>query len=176
MTDPTSTEQPDLTWDQELSQWVPAYRQTRWDPERCPRCDSPQPHLHPAVQHEGEVHICPHPWHEATSSTSLDPLERRISAAILSAYRVPPDVLPAMVERVADAVRPAAEQRGAEKERERIVGSLRELDDLHAHAAARWIEMFGGSREEGAAAERERWEKQFKRERIGTWLPQDSPS
>jgi hypothetical protein len=31
--------------------------------DRCPRCDSPQPHLHPAVQHEGEVHICPHPWH-----------------------------------------------------------------------------------------------------------------
>ena len=33
-------------------------------PKRCPRCDSPQPHLHPAVQWEGEVHICPHEWHE----------------------------------------------------------------------------------------------------------------
>jgi hypothetical protein len=30
---------------------------------RCPRCDSPSPELHPAVQHEGEVQPCLHPWH-----------------------------------------------------------------------------------------------------------------
>lgn len=30
---------------------------------RCPRCNSPAPHQHPAVQHEGEVEICTHGFH-----------------------------------------------------------------------------------------------------------------
>lgn len=30
---------------------------------RCPRCDSPAPKLHPAIQWEGEVHLCNDPWH-----------------------------------------------------------------------------------------------------------------
>ena len=30
---------------------------------RCPTCDSPAPHLHPAVQHEGEVQPCKDHWH-----------------------------------------------------------------------------------------------------------------
>ena len=29
----------------------------------CPRCDSPSPHLHPAVQCEGEVHVCADAYH-----------------------------------------------------------------------------------------------------------------
>jgi hypothetical protein len=31
--------------------------------KRCPRCDSPAPHLHPAVQHEGEVQPCSDAFH-----------------------------------------------------------------------------------------------------------------
>lgn len=29
----------------------------------CPRCGSPAPHLHPAVQAGGEVQVCPHEYH-----------------------------------------------------------------------------------------------------------------
>ena len=31
--------------------------------DRCPRCDSPSPELHPAMQHEGEVEGCTHEFH-----------------------------------------------------------------------------------------------------------------
>ncbi len=33
------------------------------DRERCPACNSPDPKLHPAVQHEGEVHVCSDSFH-----------------------------------------------------------------------------------------------------------------
>lgn len=31
--------------------------------KRCPRCQSNAPHLHPAVQFEGEVELCTHDFH-----------------------------------------------------------------------------------------------------------------
>lgn len=33
------------------------------DARKCPRCGSPSPNLHPAMQCEGEVQPCPHAWH-----------------------------------------------------------------------------------------------------------------
>ena len=33
----------------------------------CPKCHSPNPRLHPALQHEGEVSLCRDPWHVPTA-------------------------------------------------------------------------------------------------------------
>ena len=41
----------------------PTYQPPKGAPKRCPTCNSHSPALHPAVQHGGEVHICPDPWH-----------------------------------------------------------------------------------------------------------------
>lgn len=37
-------------------------------PARCPRCNSPSPSRHPAVQAGGEVQICPAPFHSGGHS------------------------------------------------------------------------------------------------------------
>lgn len=37
---------------------------------RCPRCNSPDPKRHPALQFEGEVEPCTHPFHNGGSMTA----------------------------------------------------------------------------------------------------------
>ena len=39
-------------------------------PVRCPACGSHDPRLHPAVQLEGEVHVCKNPFHAAIDENS----------------------------------------------------------------------------------------------------------
>lgn len=50
------------------------YRPVTLWPSRCPRCDSPDPARHPAVQWEGEVQPCHDDWHNHTRCPWHTPL------------------------------------------------------------------------------------------------------
>lgn len=41
---------------------------TRSEKGTCPRCNSPSPELHPAMQHEGEVQVCSDSFHNDAHS------------------------------------------------------------------------------------------------------------
>lgn len=57
------TKDAERTWQVLSAALAKAHQRAMVAAERCPRCESPAPNLHPAMQHEGEVQSCPHPWH-----------------------------------------------------------------------------------------------------------------
>ena len=46
----------------------------------CPRCNSPEPHLHPAVQFEGEVQVCQDDFHRTATAQNTP---ERIAKALV---------------------------------------------------------------------------------------------
>lgn len=56
---------------------------------KCPRCGSYSPELHPAVQFEGEVQLCPHPFHQQVTNTNTPARIERLLARLPDYYPVP---------------------------------------------------------------------------------------
>ncbi len=54
---------------------------------KCPRCDSPHRHLHPAVQYGGEVQVCTDDYHRRITPQNT---AERIRAAGLVPFEVAP--------------------------------------------------------------------------------------
>lgn len=47
---------------------APTEKRARAEGGNCPTCDSPAPHLHPAMQSEGEVQPCADPFHHVVTA------------------------------------------------------------------------------------------------------------
>ncbi len=52
--------------------------------KKCPTCGSPAPHLHPAIQAEGEVHVCPDDFHKLDTPENYRHLERAAHRACVN--------------------------------------------------------------------------------------------
>lgn len=70
--------------------------------EQCPTCESPDRKRHPAVQHEGEVQVCPDAWHRPFDHSIR--ADRRLS------------VLEWSRERFANTLRLAASKTGEDRD------------------------------------------------------------
>jgi hypothetical protein len=49
---------------------------------RCPRCDSPSPELHPSVQCEGEVSICTDDYHRTVTAMNTPERIAKVQAML----------------------------------------------------------------------------------------------
>lgn len=63
---------------------VPTMQETRAGQGHCPTCGSPAPHLHPAVQSEGEVQPCADPFHHVVTPENT---AERIAECMCSSCR-----------------------------------------------------------------------------------------